>query len=120
MSGQSSLPDAHPAPLYVEFALSFVIDSSGVHTPVPRQRLNALESTITRLARQWRKEVPIRPARELRMSGRTRTTWLSWIEVTDEYDPTTIARLGVYASDAVTDDTVPEGWVRLRLSPRAQ
>jgi len=92
-----------------------LIEASGIQAAIAKLRLNGLENTITTLARAWRPRLPIAPARELRMSAATRGQWLEWIEVDTTYDPHTIARLAVYASGAVVDDRVPEGWVRLVL-----
>jgi hypothetical protein len=102
-------------PLHVEFSLPFLIEASGIEARTAKLRLNGLENAISTLARPWRPRLPIAPARELRMAAATRGKWLEWIEVDDGYDPHTIARLGVYASGAVVDDDVPEGWVRLVL-----
>jgi hypothetical protein len=102
-------------PLHVEFSLPFLIEASGIGARVARLRLNGLENTIAVLARAWRPPLPISPARELRMSCRTRGEWLRWIEVDETYDPHVIARLAVYASGALVDDHVPDGWIRVML-----
>ena len=117
-AGESGVATARTrtrTPLHVEFALAFLIEASGIGERVAKLRLNGLENTIATLARAWRPRLPIAPARELRMSAATRGQWLEWIEVDDTYDPHTIARLAVYASGAVVDDQVPEGWIRVML-----
>ena len=59
---------------------------------------------------------PLAPARELRLSDETLETLLTWLERDDQPDGHDVERLGVYASGAVTDRSVPDGWVRIRLA----
>lgn len=102
-------------PIHLEFALQFLIRRAGVATSHADRRLDGFERTLATLARSWRPDRPIAPARELRMADETRDALLAWVEGDDAGTGRTLERLGVYASGAVTDDSVPEGWVRLRL-----
>jgi hypothetical protein len=108
-----------PVPLYVEFELAYVIARSPVQEPRAEHRLNAVESTLRRLAKPWRTALPISPAYDLRMSDETRNALMAWVEADDLAIGHTLERLGVYASGAVTDPAVPKGWIRLRLRPAA-
>jgi hypothetical protein len=103
-------------PVHLEFTLHYLIQRSDVSTPRADRRLDGFESAIARLASRWRPQRPIAPARELRMADETREALLAWVEGGDPSAGRTLERLGVYASGAVTDDSVPEGWVRLRLN----
>ena len=105
-------------PVHLEFTLDYLIQRSGAGTPVADGRLEGFERTIARLARSWRPDRPIAPARELRMADETREALLAWVEGDTGGSGHTLERLGVYACGAVTDDSVPEGWVRLTLSQR--
>ena len=102
-------------PVHLEFTLHYLIQRSGASTPRADGRLDSFERAIARLASRWRPARPIAPARELRMAEETREALLAWVEGGDASADRTLERLGVYASGAVTDDSVPEGWVRLRL-----
>jgi hypothetical protein len=106
-------------PVHVEFTLHYLIQRAGAVTP-PDERLEQFESVIARLARSWRPARPLSPARELRMADETRERLLAWVEADEAGNGSTLERLGVYASGAVTDDSVPEGWVRLRLDAPAR
>jgi hypothetical protein len=110
-----------PMPVHLEFTLHFLIQRAGAAVPAADERLDGFERIIARLASQWRAARPIAPARELRMADETRDALLAWVEG-DAAAGTgrTLERLGVYASGAVTDDSVPEGWVRLRLDGAAR
>lgn len=101
-------------PLYLEFALTFILSRAAVEQPFAHRRLNAFENTITALASKWRPRLPLSPAQEIRMCGETRDALLDWIEAEDAGKGHTLNRLAVYAA-AVTDDSVPQGWVRLVL-----
>jgi hypothetical protein len=101
-------------PLYLEFALTFILARAAVEQPLAHRRLNAFENTITALAAKWRPRLPLSPAQEIRMCGETRDALLDWIEAEDAGKGHTLNRLAVYAA-AVTDDSVPQGWVRLVL-----
>ena len=68
------------------------------------------------LTRAWRAESPLAPARELRASSETLDALLDWIEGGERPEGRELERLGVYASGAVEDGSVPEGWVRIRLA----
>ena len=102
-------------PVHLEFTLHFLIQRAGAGAAAPDGRLDGFERTIARLASQWRPARPIAPARELRMADETRDALLAWVEDEAPGSGRSLERLGVYASGAVTDDSVPEGWVRLRL-----
>ena len=101
-------------PLYLEFALTFILARAAADQPFAHRRLNAFENAITALASKWRPRLPLAPAQEIRMCGRTRDALLDWIEAVDAGRGHTLERLAVYAA-AVTDDSVPQGWVRLVL-----
>ena len=49
------------------------------------------------------------------MSEETLDQMLAWIEDGERPGEREMERLGVYASGAVTDSAVPDGWVRIRL-----
>jgi hypothetical protein len=103
-------------PVHLEFTLDYLIRRIGASAAPAGPRLDSFEHTIARLARSWRPDRPIAPARELRMADETCDALVAWVEGDDATTPDgAIERLGVYASGAVTDDSVPEGWVRLRL-----
>lgn len=105
-------------PVHLEFTLDYLIRRSGVAAPLAAGRLDGFERTIARLARSWRPDRPIAPARELRMADETREALLAWVDGDTVDSNRPLERLGVYACGAVTDDSVPEGWVRLTLSHR--
>ena len=100
-------------PVHLEFTLDYLIRRADASLTPGGRRLDDFERTIARLARSWRPDRPIAPARELRMADETRDALVAWVEGDDLTFP--LERLGVYASGAVSDDSVPEGWVRLRL-----
>jgi hypothetical protein len=102
-------------PVHLEFTLDYLIQRTGASVAPAGRRLDDFERTIARLARSWRPDRPIAPARELRMADETCDAFVAWVEGDGVSTDTPIERLGVYASGAVTDDSVPEGWVRLRL-----
>lgn len=101
-------------PLYLEFALTFILSRAAIDQPFANRRLNAFENTLTSLAARWRPRIPLSPAQEIRMCGETRDALLDWIEAEEAGKGHTLNRLAVYAA-AVTDDSVPQGWVRLVL-----
>jgi hypothetical protein len=103
---------------HVDYLLRFLISRSTVHGGSVADRLDALESAIVALTHHWRDDTPILPARELRASNETIAELLAWVEQGGAPVPTDLPRLGVYASGALTDDTVPEGWLRVRLGDR--
>jgi hypothetical protein len=107
-------------PAHVEFSLLYLIQRSGDSLPRADNRLSGFENAIATLASRWRPARPLSPARELRMADETREALLAWVEDGGATAGHTIERLGVYASGAVTDDSVPEGWVRLQLSTRRE
>ena len=51
------------------------------------------------------------------MSGTTRDSLLAWLEERETASGATLARIAVYACGAVTDESVPEGWLRLLMNP---
>ena len=109
-------PQGVPRTTHVDYLLRFVIERSiGAHHGI-EGRLDALERTIVALTRAWRPDAPLAPARELRLSDETLDQMLAWIEGGERPDRQTVERLGVYASGALTDRAVPDGWVRVRLS----
>lgn len=109
-------PDGTPRTAYVDYLLRFVLErSTGADTGITG-RLDALEGTLVALTRPWRADAPLAPARELRASSETLDTLLAWLERGEHPDARDVERLGVYASGAVTDRNVPEGWVRIRLA----
>jgi hypothetical protein len=105
-------------PVHLEFTLDYLIRRAGISVTPAGRRLDDFERTIARLARSWRPDRPIAPARELRMADETRDALVAWVEGDDV--SSAIERLGVYASGAVSDESVPEGWVRLRLDTPAR
>lgn len=110
---------AHPmqSPVSMDVSLEWLISATGLQLcSIAGRRLNAAENVIAGLARRWRSDMtPIRPADELRMSHETSRRLTAWVcqhtEATD--DPKTVARLTTYASGALTDENVPDGWIRL-------
>jgi hypothetical protein len=105
-------------PVHLEFTLDYLIQRSGAAAAEAGHRLDGFERTIAALAGRWRPQRPIAPARELRMADETRDALLAWVEADAARGGHTLERLGVYASGAVTDDSVPEGWVRINLGAR--
>jgi hypothetical protein len=111
-------PGSVPRAAYVDYLLRFVIDQSTRHDTGAgiAGRLDALERTLVTLTRTWRGESPLAPARELRASSETLDALFAWVEGNERPAGHDVERLGVYASGAVEDLSVPEGWVRIRLS----
>lgn len=105
-----------PRTAHVDYLLRFVLDRSSNAGAGIAARLDALERTLVALTRPWRPDAPLAPARELRVSSDTLDTLLSWLERDDQPERRDVERLGVYASGAVTDRSVPDGWVRIRLA----
>jgi hypothetical protein len=101
---------------HVDFLLRFLIARSTISQGGALERLDALERAMVTLTRHWRTDAPLAPARELRASEETIDALLAWVEQGGALDTGAMARLGVYASGAVTDRAVPEGWVRVHLS----
>ena len=99
----------------MDFLLRFVLDRNASAPYGVSSRLDALERTLTELTRQWRTHPSFAPARELRLSGDTLQSLLSWLEAPGDPAPADLARLGVYASGALTDGDVPVGWLRVNL-----
>ena len=106
-------------PIHLEFSLDYLIRRCDLAGARADRRLDGFENAIALLARRWRPERPLAPARELRMARETRDSLLAWVEADTPPGDGTVARLGVYASGAVTDDAVPTGWVRLHLDAAA-
>ena len=108
-------PDGLRRSAYVDYLLRFVLErSTGADNGIAA-RLDAFERTIVSLTRPWRAEAPLAPAREMRASTETLDALLAWIEAGEHPEGREVERLGVFASGAVEDDSVPEGWVRIRL-----
>jgi hypothetical protein len=99
----------------VDFLLRFILDRSASAPPRVSARLDALEHTLAELTKQWRVHPSLAPARELRMSNDTLESLMAWVEAPGDAEPADIARLGVYASGALTDPAVPAGWLRVRF-----
>jgi hypothetical protein len=106
----TSLRTAH-----VDYLLSFVIARSAPPTAGVLARIEALERTLVTLTKQWRSSPALTPVRELRVSAETLDALLKWIEDAGPADRAALERLGVYASGALTDRSVPAGWLRVQL-----
>ena len=112
-----SLPHGGPARVaYVDYLLRFVLDRSIGAGQGIASRLDAFERTLVTLTRPWRAESPLAPARELRVSTETLDALLTWVEGNEQPAGREVERLGVFASGAVEDSSVPEGWLRIRLA----
>ena len=109
-------PQGVPRTTHVDYLLRFVIERSDAASEGIAGRLDALERTLVALTRAWRPDAPLAPSRELRVSEDTLDQMLAWIEGGERPGQPELERLGVYASGAVTDRAVPDGWVRIRLS----
>jgi hypothetical protein len=105
-----------PRTAHVDYLLRFVLDRSTHSGDGMSARLDALERTLVALTRPWRPDGPLAPARELRVSSETLDTLLAWLERDERPERRDLERLGVYVSGAVTDRSVPDGWVRIRLA----
>ena len=116
LSQPAASPEGLPRTAHVDYLLRFVLDRSTGAGAGVGGRLDALESTLVALTRPWRPERPLAPARELRLSSETLDTLLAWLERDDRPERHDMERLGVYASGAVTDRSVPDGWVRICLA----
>jgi len=120
----SRLPASPPPPPrpYAEFSLGFVLLRSAIEHGGAGARLDAIEGTLAQLVRRWRAGERLSAARDVRMAPGTLDTLLAWLESGDDgdavpaaIDPRTLGRLGVYASGAVADETVPRGWIRVYI-----
>jgi hypothetical protein len=100
----------------VDYLLRFVLDRSAGAARGIGGRLDSLERTLVALTLPWRADAPLAPARELRLSSDTLSTLVNWLESGERPEWPEIERLGVYVSGAVTDRSVPDGWVRIRLA----
>ena len=109
-------PEGLPRTSHVDYLLRFVLDRSTSGAQGIGGRLDALERTLVALTRPWRAETPLAPARELRVSSETLDTLLVWLERDERPEARDLERLGVYVSGAVTDRSVPDGWLRIRLA----
>ncbi|HEU4720053.1 MAG TPA: hypothetical protein VFS59_01715 [Gemmatimonadaceae bacterium] len=112
----SASPEGLPRTTHVDYLLRFVLDRSTSGARGIGGRLDALERTLVALTRPWRAETPLAPARELRVSSETLDTLLAWLERDERPEARDLERLGVYVSGAVTDRSVPDGWLRIRLA----
>ena len=110
-----AMPDGMPRTTYVDYLLRFVLEHSTGAGKGIAGRLDAFERTLVALTRPWRAESPLAPARELRVSSETLDALLDWVEGGEQPEGREAERLGVFASGAVEDRGVPEGWVRIRL-----
>lgn len=108
--------DGVPRTAYVDYLLRFVLERSTGAANGIGDRLDAVERTLVALTRPWRAEAPLAPARELRASSETLDELLAWVERGEQPGGPDVERLGVYASGAMTDVNVPEGWLRIRLA----
>ena len=81
--------------LYVDFSLDFVLEQARITQPFAQSRLT-------------RSRTPLR--------AETREALFGWIEAEEAGQGQTLTRLAVYAA-RVTDNAVPEGWVRPHLPP---
>ena len=116
LSRPAAAPEGLPRTAHVDYLLRFVLDRSAEANTGIAGRLDALERTLVALTRPWRAERPLAPARELRLSAETLDTLLAWLERDDQPERSDVERLGVYASGAMTDHSVPDGWLRVRLA----
>jgi len=105
------------SPTYVEFRLAWLIGRTQLTQPRADRRLNGIENLLTELARQWRADALLDPVREIRMASPTRVALFDWIEQAERAEGKTASRLAWLASDAVCDESVPDGWVRVLLAP---
>lgn len=110
-----AVPDGMPRTAYVDYLLRFVLEHNAGIAGGIAARLDAFERTLVALTRPWRAESPLAPARELRVSSETLEELLAWAEGGEQPEGSDLERLGVLASGAVEDGSVPEGWVRIRL-----
>ena len=104
------------APAFIEVQLSWLIAKSGITQPRLDRRMNAIENTLRALVKQWRGSAPIVPERELRMSDATRDELLAWVEECQQASGETRARMVIYASGAVVEPSVPDGWIRVLIA----
>jgi hypothetical protein len=104
-------------PSHLDIALAFIIAECGDSPSRASWRLNAFENIIALLAGHRRAAQPISPVRELHMSRETLDVLLAWIEAEDTAVELTRARLAVYASGVLTDESVAGGWVRVAITP---
>jgi hypothetical protein len=107
---------AAPGPAYVDYLVDFLLARVEASEPRPGQRLAALEQTLVALTLPWRGATTISPAKAIRMSGATLDRLLGWLEAEAAPSGTRLERLAVYASGALTDPSVPDGWLRVRLA----
>jgi hypothetical protein len=118
---QNPSPTSSSPVLHVEFRVSWLIAQLWEESVSPGRRLTAIESLVSCLGRPWRSfDEPIRPARDLRMSERTREMLMEWVQSAERAGGATLARVGVYASGATSDDRVPDGWMRLMVHTAAR
>jgi hypothetical protein len=103
----------------VEIFLPYIIKRTGIRQPRADRRLNAFEAVVVLMSRQWRKQSPLEPARDLRMAESTVEELLAWVQQEEPDDGRTLVRIAVYRSGALTDNDVPDGWVRVLASRSA-
>jgi hypothetical protein len=100
---------------YAEFRVGFVVARLEGATRNPRERLDGMEATLTRLISRWRAGERLSVARDVRMSPATLGEVVAWVEGDEWTDTDLIERLAVYHSGAVADPAVPRGWIRVYL-----
>lgn len=102
----------------LDVSLDWLIAATKLRGSIAKRRLNGIENVLALLAKRWRSPTqPIHPHRELRMCEETTLRLLAWVDVENTEDGSTVERLTVYASGALTDASVPVGWVRLLVDP---
>lgn len=100
--------------VHVDVDLDHLIRHSGITQSRPDRRLNAIENQMGMLSHRLRGEFPLAAGRQIRMAASTRDELLAWIG-SDHKDDAFYRRSSVYQSDAVLDEAVPVGRIRLLL-----
>lgn len=106
---------APAGPTYIELLLSFLVGRSDVGAVTAGARLDSIEGSLGELTARWRGDRPLVPSREVRMSERTAERLFEWVESDGPPRGTVLERLAVYASGALVDPAVPDGWVRVHV-----
>ena len=105
------MPTDRP-PRFIEVRLSWLLAKSGITQPRPDRRLSAVENLLSALAQRWGGSMLLVPEREVQMAEGTRDELLSWVEASEEANDHTRTRIAIYASGALIEDSVPDGWIR--------
>ena len=113
LSSATSTPHAGPA--YVELLLSFLVGRSDAGALTAGERLDSIEGSLGELTERWRADGPVVPARQVRMSERTAERLFEWVEADGPPRGRVLERLALYASGALVDPAVPDGWIRVHL-----